>query len=35
MEMEMEIDDALIIEDLDPKHKLRCRVSKETPEEMR
>jgi hypothetical protein len=33
-DIEMEIDDALVIEDLDPKHTLKCRVSQETAEEM-
>lgn len=33
-DMEMEIEDALIVEDLDPKHTLRCHLSQETAEEM-
>ena len=27
-EMEIEVDEAVIIEDLDPKHSLRCNLSK-------
>lgn len=32
--MEMEIEEAVIIEDLDPKHSLRCNRSSETANEM-
>ncbi len=30
----MEVEDTMIIEDLDPKHSLRCKVSCETAEEL-
>ncbi len=26
----MEVEDAMIIEDLDPKHSLKCKISRET-----
>lgn len=32
--MGMEIEEALVIEDLDPKHSLRCNVAQETAEEL-
>jgi hypothetical protein len=32
--MGIEIENALIIEDLDPKNSLRCRISEETTQEM-
>jgi hypothetical protein len=31
----MEVEDAMIIEDLDPKHSLRGKLSRETAEELR
>ncbi len=30
----MEVEDGMIIEDLDPKHSLRCKVSHDTAEEL-
>jgi hypothetical protein len=33
--MSMEIEEALVIEDLDPKHSLRCNVSQEIVEELK
>jgi hypothetical protein len=30
----MEVEEAMIIEDLDPKHSLRCKLSHETAEDL-
>jgi hypothetical protein len=30
----MEVEEAMIIEDLDPKHSLRCKLSRRTAEDM-
>ncbi len=32
--MEMEVEEAVVIEDLDPKHSLRCKISQRTAEQI-